>query len=306
LRENFYEGDRLSIPIIGEEADVLNIGYDDLRSFYESQYITGNLIVVAASAVNHEDLARQVEVAFVDLPRGEFQAQSPKMNKKLQDVLIQRDWDHVDHSLGFEIPDETQGRSVQYSILSEILNDHVSRLLREEKNIVYAAGAFTSYFPKVGHLVIQTSLTPANSEIVADCFCEAIKTFIENISQEEIDNFLAQQEELLADLETNIQYIGENLAETLQKTGDYIPLDAKLKAAQSMTPDDLKQMMLTALGSNHYFAAVGACEELPDMTQRLAALRQDLGISERRPSELGPAFEQIKGSKNDPNSFDAS
>jgi len=58
-----------------------------------------------------------------------------------------------------------------------------------------------------------------------------------------------------------------------------VPIEAELEAAQKMTPEDLKNMMKEAVRSQHYFISAGACEKLPDMTEKLSVLRDELGIS---------------------------
>ena len=61
FEEIIFSGNTLSLPIIGKEGNIKNFNSDSLFRFYNTNYKTKNLLIVASGSVRHDELIKLTE-----------------------------------------------------------------------------------------------------------------------------------------------------------------------------------------------------------------------------------------------------
>lgn len=195
-----YQGASLAMPIIGTEATIRSIDEKMLRDYFYKYYVPGNMILVAAGCVAHEDFLRLAEWHFSSLPKRGIEVSRDYFKESIIENQTQP-------AVCFEYDSDSQiqlqicFRGVSYNdpdyytayLLSQIFDDGIaSRLqhaLREENGLVYSVECHATSMADIGTFDFDLTVSPAKVQRVAGIVFREIKKFLaEGPNEEELEH----------------------------------------------------------------------------------------------------------------------
>ncbi|PAV80659.1 hypothetical protein WR25_12767 isoform B, partial [Diploscapter pachys] len=75
LHSGVFEGNPLSMTILGPEENIQSINRDDLTNYIQTHYRSGRMVLAAAGGVNHDELIKYSEKYFGEVSRGDASSQ---------------------------------------------------------------------------------------------------------------------------------------------------------------------------------------------------------------------------------------
>ncbi len=153
FEEIVFEGNSLSLPIIGTEKNIKTFSQLDLFNFVEKNYGLNRFLISASGAVDHEKLLRSAD-KFIKLDLGNSSAKRKHFNSVIQTKarfeVIEKDIQQVHVIIGKPTYGYKSENRTPVALLSQILGEgSSSRLfqkLRERNGITYQINTFLNSF----------------------------------------------------------------------------------------------------------------------------------------------------------------
>lgn len=152
-----YDGHPYAHHNMGTVSSLEKLTVDDVRAFYKSSYMQGNMVLGLAGGYPKE-LPAKVEADFSKLPAGQAlkaKFQSPKLAPGTRIALVKRETRATGLSLGFPInvtrsDKDWPALAVVASYFGQHRNSssHLYQKLREARGLNYGNYAYIEYFPR--------------------------------------------------------------------------------------------------------------------------------------------------------------
>jgi len=164
---DYYRGDGLGLPVLGEEETVERFTRDGLIEHYARHHAPQHMIFTAVGRVDHDDLVKKVETLFSgyeslgsSLPVFETPRSYPGI------YVYEKDLEHVYLCLGTNGVSQTDHRRYSMYALNAVvggsMSSHLFQDIREKRGLVYNIFSYINCFQDVGDFGISTS-SPAES-----------------------------------------------------------------------------------------------------------------------------------------------
>jgi predicted Zn-dependent peptidase len=161
----------LAQPVIGARRNIERFTRDDLVAYVRRQYTGANVVVAAAGGIDPDEIVREAEAAFGDMPRGAENRVAPpswhggfgarRMAGVSQSHLL----------LGFPAPpatDETHHVAVVAATLfGEGMSSPLMDEIRERRGLAYNVACSADVNELAGQFVIEASMAPEHVEVFA-------------------------------------------------------------------------------------------------------------------------------------------
>jgi predicted Zn-dependent peptidase len=151
FEEIIFEGNKLSLPVIGRENNIRKFNSDELIKFHNSNYNTDRLLIVASGNIKHDELIKLTE-KYITQRSSRLRRSRDKFNlKKSNDALIEKDVQQVHTIIGRTSYGYNDKRRIPVRFLSALLGEGSSSRLflavREKLGITYQINTFlNSYY----------------------------------------------------------------------------------------------------------------------------------------------------------------
>ena len=175
--QSFWDGHPLGRPILGSPESVDSLSSDVLRSYFDSTYTAGNLVIVAVGNVTHERMRELVVAAFLRLqPRSDQTTERPPAVLPQAQVRTKElEQSHV--CLGTSsYPQNHDDRYAAYVLNTMLGGSMSSRLfqnVREKRGLAYAVFSNLSAYRDAGSLTVY-----------AGCANEAVREVVRLVVDE--------------------------------------------------------------------------------------------------------------------------
>ena len=175
--QSFWDGHPLGRPILGSPESVDSLSSDVLRSYFDSTYTAGNLVIVAVGNVTHERMRELVVGAFLRLQPRSDQAteRPPEVLPQAQVRTKELEQSHV--CLGTSsYPQNHDDRYAAYVLNTMLGGSMSSRLfqnVREKRGLAYAVFSNLSAYRDAGSLTVY-----------AGCANEAVREVVRLVVDE--------------------------------------------------------------------------------------------------------------------------
>jgi len=151
FEEIIFNGNTLSLPIIGIEGNIKSFNQRNLFQYHQSKYKTQNLLIVASGAVKHDELIRLAEKYIGKNKSRVVNRRENFINKKVNDAVIDKDVNQVHTIIGRSAVGYKAKKRVLVRFLSALLGEGSSSRLflavREKLGITYQINTFlNSYY----------------------------------------------------------------------------------------------------------------------------------------------------------------
>ena len=188
FEEIIFNGNRLSLPVIGRENNIRKFGSDELFNFYCSNYNTNGLLVVASGNVKHDELIKLTE-KYITQGRSRVRRSRDKFNvNKVDDTFIEKDVQQVHTIIGRTTYGYNDKRRIPARFLTALLGEGSSSRLflaiREKLGITYQINSFlNSYYDTSAFGVYFSTNQQQYSKVIEIVFKEFKK--LKNILMKE-------------------------------------------------------------------------------------------------------------------------
>jgi predicted Zn-dependent peptidase len=151
FEEIIFNGNKLSYPVIGNEANILKFNSGELFDYHNSNYNTNGLLIVASGNLKHDELIKLTE-KYITERKSKNRRSRDKFNiKKVEDAFIEKDVQQVHTIIGRATFGYNDKRRVPVRFLSALLGEGSSSRLflavREKLGITYQINSFlNSYY----------------------------------------------------------------------------------------------------------------------------------------------------------------
>jgi len=158
-----YGAHPVAQAVIGTRRNIERFTRDELLAFVERQYSGTNVVVGVAGNVDHEEIVREAEAAFGDMPAGTPHAMDvPTWQGGVKaNRLAGCSQSHV--VLGYPVASmkaDQPAASVAAALFGEGMSSPLMNEIRERRGLVYYAACSADIMEACGQFVIEASTTP--------------------------------------------------------------------------------------------------------------------------------------------------
>ncbi len=195
LSEASFPDQALGRPILGSRERVSAFQPSDFRKFIAENYGGDQLVISAAGAVDHDQLAQQVSRVFSDLKyKSEPFHEAPVFCSGQKCVEKELQQAHI--ALAFEAPCHASEDYYSAQLLSSILgggmSSRLNQSIREKLGLCYTI--FSSYQPlsDIGQLYVYSGTSGDGIEALMNQLTEEFKRFADSLDANELERAKAQ------------------------------------------------------------------------------------------------------------------
>jgi len=238
----------LAHPVLGFEASVSGLTGDDLRSFIDTRYRNGNLLIAATGSLDHDRVVELVEKTFAvvsDTAEPRIMAE-PRL--KAGENRYERDISQVHVITGTPaLPYQHQDRYAMVILMNLLAGGMSSRLfqsLRERRGLVYHISSNASFHEETGLASFYLACAPENARLALELIDEEIRAISEDasVSAEDLESSREQVKgHLLLGLESTFARMSR-LARGLFFDGRIKSIEETLKNLDAVNVDDLVRL----------------------------------------------------------------
>jgi len=151
FEEIIFNGNKLSLPVIGRENNIKKFNSGELFKFHASNYSTDGLLIVASGNLRHDELIKLTEKYILQKNSSHRKSRDKFNTKKVEDTFIEKDVQQVHTIIGRATYGYNDKRRIPVRFLSALLGEGSSSRLflaiREKLGITYQINSFlNSYY----------------------------------------------------------------------------------------------------------------------------------------------------------------
>lgn len=185
FQEVMFDHEPLQRAVIGTEASVRAATIEDIRRFYRGHYTAGNTVVAIAGDFSEPALLRLVQREFAEMPAGErreMRRRWPDARSRATERTVRQKIRQAYGALGVLTPPADHEDQEALDLLADILtygrNARLSRILREEKRLVWSVSASHMTHEGPGLFAIFLVCDPAKRDAATRACRRILQDFI--------------------------------------------------------------------------------------------------------------------------------
>jgi predicted Zn-dependent peptidase len=182
----------LAAPVLGSRETVSAFDRQAARGYVGRHYRTGDLVVVAAGSVQHEDLVSLVseKLALQASDAADRVTTDPGSPRPL--AVLAKDTEQAHICLGVQALEAGHEDRYVLSVMDAVLGGGMSSRLfqeiREKRGLAYAVFSYHSLFRETGSVAVYAGTRPANVDEVVGLVREQIGALADaGVTQDELD-----------------------------------------------------------------------------------------------------------------------
>ena len=245
--ETAFHDQPLGRPILGTPETVKSFTADHLRSYLGKHYTADRMIIVAAGAVRHDEIVRQVEDRFAGLPTGNGDAGQLK-----QAIYTGGEYRETRGLMDAQVLIGFEGRAYHVrdfycsQLLANVLGGGMSSRLfqevREKRGLCYSVYAFHWGFSDTGIFGIHAATGGENLPELVPVIIDELRKASDHIDQQEIERSRAQiRAQLLMGQESPAARAGQ-IARQMMLYGRTIPNQEMMERLAGITTERLTDL----------------------------------------------------------------
>ena len=257
----------LGRPVLGTEDSVRAFSRADLMSYVAGQYTAPNMVVAASGRVDHDEFAKEVELAFADVPPGAPNRPDPARylggNARDERALEQA---HV--VLGFDGEHYQSPDFYGFSVLSVLLGEGMSSRLfqevREKRGLAYSVFSAATSFTDCGLFSIYAGTSDSLVPELSDVICAELRKAADGLTEAEVNRAKVQlRAGILMSLESTSARCTQAARQTLVY-GAPQPVEEILEEIAAVDAASVRTIAQRIFGSAPSVAGVGHLGGLPE------------------------------------------
>ncbi len=264
--EQAFDKQPLGRPIIGTKELILNVSRDDLISYVNDRYGCNTMFISAAGNVSHQELHKLVEEKFDSLQNNASKDFVPG-HYTGGDIRLEKDLQQIHVAIGLPgisaKSDDYYVQKILATILGGGMSSRLFKEVREKRGLAYHISSFGYHHMDTGLFSTYFASSPANANEVIKITSEQLLAMTHNIDEHELEIAKAQLKSGLLMSRESTSSRAERLSRLYSLFRNLIPVETSVNKINSVTIEDLKNMMKNILKGNLItFAAIGKIDEL--------------------------------------------
>src|SRR6266511_5687524 len=173
--ETLWPGHPLGRPILGTKQSIQAAGRDQVRRFYRRHYVAGNVVVVAAGNLRHEEL---LELVAEHMEPGDVRAEGPSAwnlrtagnapSPSGRSLVNKRKTEQAHICVGTSGLSRVDPDRFAFGVANNALGGGMSSRLfqeiREKRGLVYSVYSFHSMFTETGIFSVYAGTSPRRAQ----------------------------------------------------------------------------------------------------------------------------------------------
>lgn len=273
-----YPNQALGAPILGTSKIIESIKKETLLDYVKRFYTPNNLVISAAGQIKHDEMVKQCEKLFSDLPPNQSQNFKPA-DYKGGEIRSEKDLEQTHWVIGFQSVEKRDAQYFSAMLLSTILGGGMSSRLfqevREKRGLVYSVYASNSAYKDDGQFEIYAGTGPDKLHELVPVVCNEIKKIINDyVGEEELERAKNQ-------IKSSILMGRESMLSRANRQAKYminfdqnLDISKILSQIESVNTDDIMTIGQKIFSARPTVAALGPLKNLesyPHVQSRLAA-----------------------------------
>jgi predicted Zn-dependent peptidase len=269
--ESVFGTHPLARPIGGSPASIEAVSRDAVMAHYHAHYRPAELVVTAAGAVDHDDIARAV-VAGLTAAGWDLSVPSPPKDRRAREavdiqptepvIAVDRKLEQVSLVIGAPGITASSAERPVMAVLNNILGGGMSSRLfqevREQRGLVYSVYSFAPGYSDAGSVAMAASCTPKKlGEVVRVMNAEFERLAVEPVQETELRRAVGYQSGAgalaLEDSDARMNRLGR--AEL--SLGEFVDLDEWSSRLEAVTAADVLALAGRLVAAPRVVAAVG-------------------------------------------------
>ncbi len=187
VRRALFPGSALGLRIVGEDASLASLDRAALLHYYEAHYAPSNAALVIVGNVASEQARVRVETYFGKLEKRQAAPElvTPRLPDSGPQQVVVRGPLPTDRTiimLGARTVGSLHPDRWALDVLADILEEDLTKEIRNRRGLVYGLGAGNIYFNDTGYLYISTTSDSGNK----DAILQAIEGHLDQVRRGEI------------------------------------------------------------------------------------------------------------------------
>ncbi|HWD24057.1 MAG TPA: pitrilysin family protein [Acidimicrobiales bacterium] len=259
--EAIFPGHPLGREVLGTPAVITSVTVPEIRGFFDEHYRPGNIVVAAAGDVDHDVIARELDVRY-GRPGGAPPARIAPSEETVPLDVTTRECEQAHLVLGVRGPDRSAPERYALSILNHTLGGGLSSRLfqkvREERGLCYSIVSDRIAYSDAGALAVSVGTAPERvQEVLKIVSDELAELAARGITDRELA--LAKghlRADALLSLEDSGSRMGR-LGANLLLHGEVLSIETIAERIEAVTLDDVATVAAKVLGGPRTLAVVG-------------------------------------------------
>jgi predicted Zn-dependent peptidase len=182
----------LGREVLGEPEVVGKVTVPEIRSFFDTHYLPGNMVIAAAGDLDHAVLAEGIGARFSGRSGGVAPLRSAPSAPSIPLVVESRETEQAQLVLGVRAPDRHSPERFSLAVLNHVLGGGLSSRLfqeiREARGLAYSIGSDRSAYHDAGTLAVSVGTAPDNAQEVLELLhAELDRLAAEGITPRELE-----------------------------------------------------------------------------------------------------------------------
>lgn len=245
--ETLFGDHPLGREIMGTVDSVKAIDRLSLRSFYEANYTTGDIIVSAAGNVSHDQVLDLVDAAFPQAePKGAVR--EPHHREPAGRLSVLKRSTEQAHivvgGLGYHARhDDRFAWGVLDNLLGGGTSSRLFQSIREDRGLAYSVFSYRTMFSEVGSYAIYAGTGPSNARRVLDLITAELDAVLDaGVTEEELSLSKGQLTGgVVLALEDSASRMAR-LGKSAMAGGEVLSIDEILNAVERVTIEDVQRV----------------------------------------------------------------
>ena len=256
--ETLWDGHPLARRITGESAQVEAIQRSRLEAFYRTLFVTGNLVVTAAGAMEPEAMFDLLTRYLERLPTGNHALVRRPPQRTVRSEHRRDRFQQVHLYLGTEIKGADQlheyyRAQVFSTAFGESMSSRLFQQLREKEGLCYSVYSFRSYYSDTGLWTVYANCTPGLTLKLIDSLRRELDRLLrEPLTAEEIADARSQLKGNLIlsreDMETRMR----RLVRQHLFGGRNLEYDESFRLLEKVTAEDVRRVVDEVVVPNRF------------------------------------------------------
>jgi predicted Zn-dependent peptidase len=266
LAEALFPGHPLGREVLGTRTSVEAVTRDQIAQFFGHWYRPGNLVVVAAGNLSHQQIVDgfggtlgRCEGGERPVREGPKRDPNPRVHlgDPTEQVHVAVGWRGVDHH-----DDERYALMVANQVLGGGMSSRLFQEVREERGLAYSVYSWASTYDDSGSAGIYAGTAPARAaellEVVDD---EVAKLVASGVTENELGvakGFI--EGSLVLGLEDSASRMAR-LGRSLMARNEIVTVDDQLARIRAITGDDVGAVAGRVYGGDRALAVIGQIDD---------------------------------------------
>lgn len=243
LSRAFYGQENYGRNILGTAKNVKGFTLSDIQRYKTARYCPENIVISFAGGVDMQTAKALVETYFTDLPKGKFEARTPKIIQPHTSLVKRKPIEQMHVGIAYPSVKRGDEREDVVNAVNRVLGGSMSARLfqevREKRGLAYSVYSYLSAYTECGSLNIYAGVNP---EKLTEAY-EAITDIVRDVKKNGItkEEFSRSREQI----KSGMFFSNESSDAQMVLYGKYMlyfnqvfDFEGKLAKINAMTYDD--------------------------------------------------------------------